>query len=154
MKMSEEYAGHEPALMGEEPASTKLVEGAILYAVLALKTADEDVDMENRSETAGEEMLKRGEIANLHADIEGSTRLGEAWEAAKTWAAPAWEKAQQAFDWAKAPSTTYPQAVAKAAVFSIFTTVFLAPIFLARNCYQVYLSRQGEGVSSDGIATT
>ncbi len=164
--MSEEYAGQEETPMGEETlteerAPAELVKTAILDAVLALKSNQENTqgeqNMENLSETAeteGEAMLERGEIANLHLDIEGSSRLGEAWKEAQTWAAPALEKAKQAFNWAKAPSTTYPEALAKAAVFSAGTTVFLAPVFLARNCLQVYKARleEEEKVPSGGIA--
>lgn len=86
-------------------------------------------------EAAGEEMLNKMEIADTRLDIEGMSRYGEAWDKAKGWAKKGW-------NWAKQPSTTYPEAIGKAALFSAGTTVFLAPVFLLRNCNQVYQARK------------
>ena len=112
--------------------------------------ADENAERQEANEAAGEEALRHLEIADTHLDIEGISRFGEAWTKAKEWSAPAWKKAKQGFEWAKAPSTTYPEAAAKAAIFSAGTTVFLAPLFLARNCHQVYRSRQNQNQPMSG----
>ena len=85
----------------------------------------------NDFERFGEEMLNKMEIADTRLDIEGKSRLGASWDKATEWAKAGWE-------WAKRPAETYPGAIGKAALFSVGTTIFLAPVFLYRNRRQVY----------------
>ncbi len=99
--------------------------------------AEFSVTPERGLEIRAEEMLRQMEIADARLDIEGKSRLGASWERAMTWGKAGWE-------WAKRPSETYGEAIGKAALFSAGTTVFLAPVFLFRNCKQVYDARRGE----------
>jgi len=100
-------------------------------------TVEPGMEEERSGERAGEEMLHQMEIADTRLDIEGKSRLGASWDTAVGWG-------KKGFDWAKKPSETYTEAVGKAALFSAATTVFLAPIFLYRNCKQVYDARREE----------
>ncbi len=97
----------------------------------------QEKNSEVHAEMQGEEVLHQMEIANARLDIDGSSRFQESWTKVGEWA-------KEGFDWAKAPSKTYTEAVGKAALFSAGTTVFLAPIFLYRNCAQVYHARHQE----------
>ncbi|OGZ07208.1 MAG: hypothetical protein A2762_05000 [Candidatus Lloydbacteria bacterium RIFCSPHIGHO2_01_FULL_54_11] len=99
--------------------------------------AEFSITPERGLEIRAEEMLRQMEIADARLDIEGKSRLGESWDKAMTWGKAGWE-------WAKRPSETYAEALGKAALFSAGTTVFLAPVFLYRNCKQVYDARRGE----------
>lgn len=95
-----------------------------------------DSDIEKvEQEKSGEQILGNLEAVSLGLDTEGRSRFGEHWDRAVLWA-------KDGFDWAKRPSDTYPEAVGKAALYSLVTTAFLAPVFLFRNCSQVYNSRR------------
>lgn len=99
----------------------------------------------NHGERFGEEMLRQMEIANIRLDIDGKSRFGVSWDTAMEWG-------KAGFEWVKRPSETYGEAVGKAALFSAGTTVFLAPVFLYRNCKQVYDARHGKQREEGGFA--
>lgn len=88
-------------------------------------------------ESLGKKMLQSVEIADARLDIEGALRFGDSWNRVAEWAKDGW-------DWAKRPPETYAEAIGKAALFSVGTTVFLAPVFLFHNCKQVHDARQKE----------
>ncbi len=85
-----------------------------------------------------EQLLSQLEAANIAAGVEGKLRLGEAWGKIEQWGSVGWEKAVEVFEWAKKTPETYPEAIGKAALYSLGTTVLLAPVFLARNCMKVH----------------
>lgn len=116
----------------------------VAHLPLVALSVESPIESRDGEERFGEAMLQQMEIADTRLDIEGTSRFGESWGKALTWAKEGWE-------WAKRPSETYAEAVGKAALFSAGTTVFLAPIFLYRNCKQVYDARARERKSGNDL---